>query len=42
MRQGQIVECGPAQAVLARPSHDYTRELLATAPRPGTILTAED
>jgi ATP-binding cassette subfamily B multidrug efflux pump len=42
MRAGRIVECGPAGQVLAAPAHDYTRELLAAVPRPGSVLTLED
>lgn len=29
MRQGALIESGPAAAVFAQPSHEYTRELLA-------------
>jgi ABC-type glutathione transport system ATPase component len=32
MMQGEIVEIGPAEDVLARPTHDYTRALLAAVP----------
>lgn len=32
MRRGQLVEAGPARQVLTRPSHPYTRELMAAAP----------
>jgi peptide/nickel transport system ATP-binding protein len=32
MRHGRVVEHGPAARVLAEPSHDYTRELLAAVP----------
>ena len=32
MRAGRVVEQGPCADVLSRPSHDYTRELLASVP----------
>nr|WP_249675385.1 ABC transporter ATP-binding protein [Pseudomonas sp. PIA16] len=32
MRNGELVEQGPARQVLSAPSHAYTRELLAAAP----------
>ena len=32
MKGGEVVERGPAEDVLARPVHPYTRELLASAP----------
>ena len=41
MRQGRIVEQGPAEKILHRPSHPYTKALLACRPegaRPGTRL----
>jgi peptide/nickel transport system ATP-binding protein len=41
MYQGRIVEHGPAEQVLIDPAHDYTRELLAAVPRPGTRLDPE-
>jgi ABC-type oligopeptide transport system ATPase subunit len=33
MKSGEVVERGPAAAVLAHPTHPYTRALLAAAPR---------
>lgn len=33
MRQGHIVEHGPAQQVLQQPQHSYTRELVAAQPK---------
>jgi peptide/nickel transport system ATP-binding protein len=33
MRSSRIVEQGPTAAVLGRPEHEYTRELLAAVPR---------
>ena len=36
MYLGRIVEFGPAEEVLGDPQHDYTRELLAAAPRRST------
>ncbi|MEU2248578.1 ABC transporter ATP-binding protein [Streptomyces sp. NPDC019224] len=33
MYHGEIVESGPVEDVLLRPSHDYTRRLLAAVPR---------
>ena len=38
MREGGIVEEGPAEQVLADPEHSYTRELLAAAPSRHTSL----
>jgi peptide/nickel transport system ATP-binding protein len=33
MQTGQVVEAGPAAAVLARPQHAYTRKLIASIPQ---------
>ncbi len=33
MRAGRLVESGPAEQVLQRPAHEYTRSLLAAVPR---------
>ena len=38
MRAGQIVEHGPAAAILAAPAHDYTRTLLASVLPPHASL----
>lgn len=34
MKDGEIVEQGPAQEIMSNPSHDYTKTLLAAAPTP--------
>lgn len=36
MKQGEIVEYGPVDEVLADPQHAYTRELLAAVPQLGS------
>jgi ABC-type glutathione transport system ATPase component len=33
LRQGEIVEAGPAGQVLAHPASDYTARLMADVPR---------
>ncbi|WP_112239713.1 ATP-binding cassette domain-containing protein [Kribbella monticola] len=40
MYLGRIVEFGPADQLLTDPQHDYTRELLAAAPRRGTTSSS--
>ena len=35
MHRGVVVETGRTEAILSRPQHAYTRELLAATPRPG-------
>jgi len=35
LRRGRTVEYGPADEVLSRPREGYTRQLLASTPRPG-------
>jgi ABC-type glutathione transport system ATPase component len=41
LRRGQVVESGPAGAVLGHPEHPYTRELLAAVPVPDPALARE-
>ncbi len=40
MYQGAIVETGPVEDVLLRPSHDYTKRLLSAVPRLSVAETA--
>ncbi|WP_428645263.1 ABC transporter ATP-binding protein, partial [Roseibium sp.] len=41
MRDGEIVEQGTAVEVMETPSHPYTSELLAAAPKPPVTVTVE-
>jgi len=38
MHQGKVVETGTVDAVLNAPSHDYTKRLIASVPRPDPSL----
>lgn len=40
MYQGEVVESGDAEGIVATPQHDYTRKLLAAVPDPDTVLTS--
>jgi peptide/nickel transport system ATP-binding protein len=42
MYLGQIVECGPARAICATPSHPYTRALIEAIPRLGAARPPAD
>jgi peptide/nickel transport system ATP-binding protein len=33
MKDGRILEAGPAERILTQPEHPYTRSLLAAVPR---------
>ena len=41
MYAGEVIESGPVAAVFARPSHPYTRGLLASVPTPGATARGE-
>jgi ABC-type glutathione transport system ATPase component len=41
MQMGEIVETGPAETVLTRPDHAYTRRLVAAVPRLDLMLTGQ-
>ncbi|WP_425450277.1 dipeptide ABC transporter ATP-binding protein [Virgifigura deserti] len=41
-RSGQLVEIGAVEEVLARPRHDYTRRLIASAPRLEAATASEE
>jgi peptide/nickel transport system ATP-binding protein len=40
MHQGKVVETGTVNDVLNAPSHDYTRRLIASVPRPDPTMQA--
>ena len=42
MTKGEIVESGPEEAIFANPQHDYTKHLLAAAPRGTPLVPAMD
>jgi microcin C transport system ATP-binding protein len=42
MTQGEIVESGPVETIFANPQHDYTKHLLAAAPRGMPLVPARD
>ncbi len=42
MTEGKIVESGPVEAIFADPQHDYTKHLLAAAPRGNPPVLASD
>jgi len=42
MQTGEVVESGPAAAVLARPQHAYTRKLIAAIPNGQVRASAEE
>ncbi|NMA97073.1 MAG: ABC transporter ATP-binding protein [Phyllobacteriaceae bacterium] len=42
MTNGEIVESGPVGEIFADPKHDYTKKLLAAAPKGNPLVPAED
>merc|ERR1711969_177758 len=42
MRQGELVEQGETRRILAQPTHDYTRKLLAAMPERGPLRSFEE
>jgi len=42
MTGGEIVESGPVNAIFDKPQHDYTKRLLAAAPRGDALVPAPD
>ncbi|GAB3847138.1 ATP-binding cassette domain-containing protein [Nesterenkonia populi] len=42
LRRGEVVEQGPAEQLLSRPEHAYTRKLVAAAPKLSTEQTRSD
>jgi ABC-type dipeptide/oligopeptide/nickel transport system ATPase component len=42
LREGQIVECAPAQQIFESPSHPYTRQLIEALPRNPFDASRED
>ncbi len=42
MRGGKVVEQAPVRTLFQRPTHDYTRQLLAALPRPDAAMAASE